>query len=198
MKVKFFSSAEQFRKWLERNHETESELFIGFHKKSSGKKSITYPEALDEALCFGWIDGVRRKINETSYTQRFSPRRPKSIWSLINIKHVERLKKQGRMQSAGLVVFGRREPRRIGVYSFENSPLQLPAAYEKKFRQNKTAWDFFEQQAPSFKKVAIFWIMSAKKEETQMSRLLQLIENAEKGIKRGAIVGKAKGDTSNA
>jgi uncharacterized protein YdeI (YjbR/CyaY-like superfamily) len=192
MKVKFFSSAEQFRKWIERNHETATELIVGFHKKASGKKSITYSEALDEALCFGWIDGVRRNIDQISYSIRFSPRKPNSIWSLININHVERLKNQRRMRPAGLAVFARRNPRRIGVYSFENAPLKFSPAYEKKFRQNKTAWKFFDQQPPSFTRVAIFWVMSAKKEETQMRRLLQLIENAELGIRRGAIVGEGK------
>src|SRR6187551_2042132 len=105
MQPKFFTSAGQFRQWLERNHDSATELLIGFHKKSSGKKSITYPEALDEALCFGWIDGVRRNLDETSYTIRFTPRKPKSIWSLVNLKHVERLKKEGRMQPPGLEAF---------------------------------------------------------------------------------------------
>src|SRR5215470_5657105 len=118
MKAKFFTAQEQFRQWLEKNHATATELLVGFHKKASGKKSITYAEALDEALCFGWIDGVRRNLDETSYTIRFSPRKPRSIWSLINVRHVERLQKEGRMQPAGLAAFAIRDPKRTGIYSF--------------------------------------------------------------------------------
>src|SRR5215211_3256890 len=137
MKAKFFSSPAQFRQWLEQNHDRATELLVRFHKKSSGKKSITYAEALDEALCFGWIDGVRRNLNETSYTIRFTPRKPKSIWSLVNVKHVERLQKEGRMQAAGLEAYARRDPKRTGIYSFENRPRDLSPAYEKIFRENK-------------------------------------------------------------
>lgn len=185
MKPKFFSTPAEFRHWLEQNHDKESELMIGFHRKASGKKSITYAEALDEALCFGWIDGVRKKLNETSYIQRFTPRKPRSIWSLINVNHVERLKKEGRMRPAGLAAYARRSPERTGIYAFENSPLQLSPAYEKKFRQNKKAWKFFEEQAPYYKKLTIFRIMSAKKEETQIRRLEQLIECSAKGDRLG-------------
>src|SRR3982751_2954941 len=119
MQPKFFTSPEQFRKWLERNHDSAAELLVGFHKKSSGKKSITYPEALDEALCFGWIDGVRRSFDETSYTVRFTPRKHRSIWSLVNVRHVQRLQKEGRMHPAGTAAFERRTPERTGIYSFE-------------------------------------------------------------------------------
>ena len=156
---------------------------IGFHKKSSGKKSITYPEALDEALCFGWIDGVRRRLNETSYEQRFSPRKPNSIWSLVNVRHVERLKKEGRMQPAGLEAYARRDPKRTGIYSFENEPVQLSPDYEKQFRQNRKAWEFFEAQPPYYKKLVIHRTMSGKKEETRIRKLHQLIESSEKGVR---------------
>lgn len=185
MKVKFFSSQAEFRKWLEKNHDSASELFVGFHKKASGKKSITYPEALDEALCFGWIDGVRRSIDETSYTTRFTPRKPKSIWSLVNVRHVERLKKAGLMHPAGLAAFEKRDPKRTGIYSFENEPVRLSPAYEKKFRQNKKAWKFFEEQPAGYKKLMIFRIMSGKKEETRLRRLEQTIEVSEKGLRMG-------------
>lgn len=185
MKPKFFSTAAQFREWLEKNHDKASELLVGFHKKSSGKKSITYPEALDEALCFGWIDGVRKSLNETSYTNRFSPRKPKSIWSLVNVRHVERLTKEGRMRPPGLEAYARRDPKRTGIYAFENRPKELSPAYEKKFRQNKKAWEFFEALPPFFKRTLIFWIMSAKKEETQLRRLEKLIDSSEKGIRLG-------------
>lgn len=192
MKPKFFITPAQFREWLERNHATATELMIGFHKKSSGRKSITYAEALDEALCFGWIDGVRRNLNETSYEQRFTPRRAKSIWSLVNLRHVDRLTREGRMRPAGLEAFARRDPKRTGIYSFENAPRQLTPAFEKNFRQNKGAWEFFEKQAPYFKKAIVNWIMNGKKEETQLRRLEKVIESAARGIKHGVIVAKKK------
>jgi len=187
MKPKFFSTPAEFRKWLEQNHDKQSELMIGFHKKASGKKSITYPEALDEALCFGWIDGVRRKLDETSYVQRFTPRKPRSIWSLVNVRHVERLKKEGRMHTAGLEAYERRTPERTGIYSFENRPKQLSPAYEKRFRQNKKAWKFFNEQPAYYKNLIIFRIMSAKKEETQMRRLEETIECSANGERVGVL-----------
>ena len=152
MKPKFFTTPAEFRQWLEQNHDSATELMIGFHKKSSGKKSITYHEALDEALCFGWIDGVRRKLNETSYEQRFTPRKSKSIWSLVNVRHVERLTKEGRMRPPGLEAYERRDPKRTGIYAFENQPKVFSAAYEKRFRQNKAAWQFFENLPALFQK----------------------------------------------
>jgi len=190
MKPKFFSSPAQFRQWLEQNHDRATELLVGFHKKSSGKKSITYAEALDEALCFGWIDGVRKGLNETSYVQRFSPRKPRSIWSLINVRHVERLKKQGRMHPAGLGAYARRDPKRTGIYSFENEPHKLAPAYEKRFRENKNAWKFFQEQPPYYKKLMIFRIMSAKKEETRLRRLEQTIESSVQGKRIGLLTAK--------
>ena len=198
MKPTFFNSPEKFRQWLEQNHDGVSELLLGFHKKSSGKKSITYPEALDEALCFGWIDGVRKNLDETSYTIRFTPRKPRSIWSNVNVNHVERLKKEGRMHAAGLEVYARRDPKRTGIYAFENEPRQLSPAYEKIFRQNKKAWKFFEAMAPSLKRVSIYWIMGAKKEETQLRRLKHVIENSEKGVKSGVLEPKPKKELINA
>lgn len=190
MKPKFFSTPAEFREWLEQNHDTVTELLIGFHKKASGKKSITYPEALDEALCYGWIDGVRKKLNETSFVQRFTPRKPKSIWSNINVNHVERLKKEGRMHASGLAAYERRDPRRTGIYSFENDPAKLALDYEKKFRQNKKAWKFFEEQPPYYKRLMIFRIMAGKKEETQIRRLDQLIECSANGHRVGLLTGK--------
>ena len=190
MKPKFFNTPAELREWLELNHDSASELLIGFHKKSSGKKSITYPEALDEALCFGWIDGVRKKLNETSYVQRFTPRKPRSIWSNINVDHVERLKKEGRMHASGLTAYERRDPKRTGIYSFENEPVKLSPAYEKKFRANKKAWEFFQKQPAYYKRLLIFRIMSAKKEETQVRRLDQTIDVSEKGLRMGMLTAK--------
>ena len=187
MKPKFFTTPAKFREWLEKNHDTATELLIGFHRKASGKKSITYHEALDEALCFGWIDGVRRRLNETSFEQRFTPRKSKSIWSLVNVNHVERLKKEGRMHPAGLAAYERRDPKRTGIYAFENDPKVFSPAYEKRFRSNKSAWKFFEDYPPYLKKVCVHWVMSAKKEETQLRRLQQLIDSSAKGIRVGTL-----------
>lgn len=192
MKPKFFSRPEQFRSWLQEHHTSAGELLVGFHKKDSGKNSISYSEALDEALCFGWIDGVRKKLNETSYTIRFTPRKPRSIWSLVNVRHVERLLKEKRMQPAGLEAFARKDPKRTGIYAFENRPKQLAPDFQKTFRAHKNAWQFFEAQPPYYKKTAIFWVMSARKEETQLRRLQQLIDNSEKAQRLPAISGKVK------
>ena len=180
MKPKFFNSRERFREWLERHHASAKEILVGFHKKNSGKKSITYAEALDEALCFGWIDGVRRNFDETSYTIRFTPRKPRSIWSLVNVRHVERLQKEGRMHPAGTAAFERRTPERTGIYSFENRPRELSAEFQKEFRKNKPAWEFFQKQPPGYKRLMSFWVMSAKKEETRIARLKRLTESSAK------------------
>lgn len=185
MQPKFFTSPEKFRRWLEQNHDRRAELLVGFHKKSAEKKSITYSEALDEALCFGWIDGVRKSFNETSYTIRFTPRKSRSIWSNVNVRHVERLKKEGRMQPPGLEAYNRRDAKRTGIYSFENRPRELSPEYEKTFRQNKAAWKFFQEQPAGYKRLMVFRTMSAKKEETRLRRLQQLIESSEKGVRMG-------------
>lgn len=188
MKPKFFSTPEKFREWLEKNHDREEELLLGFHKKDSGKKSITYAEALDEALCYGWIDGVRKSFDETSYTIRFTPRKAKSIWSLVNVRHVERLVKAGRMAEPGLAAYARRDPKRTGIYAFENAAREFSPEFEKTFRANKKAWEFFQTEPPSIRRTCIFWVMSAKKEETRVRRLEQLIESSANGVRRGTMV----------
>jgi uncharacterized protein YdeI (YjbR/CyaY-like superfamily) len=192
MEPKFFTSPEKFRQWLQKNHDSVNELLVGFHKKDSGKKSITYAEALDEALCFGWIDGVRKSLDETSYTIRFTPRKPKSIWSNVNVKHVERLRKEGRMAEPGLKVYAQRDPKRTGIYAFENRPKEFSPEYEKKFRANKAAWEFFQTIPPSLRNTYIFWVMGAKKEETQLHRLELLIESSAKGVRYGKFLAKPK------
>lgn len=192
MKPNFFSSPGQFRQWLEKNHDREDELLIGFHKKDTGKKSITYPEALDEALCYGWIDGLRKRLDETSYTIRFTPRKPKSIWSLVNVRHVERLTKEGRMAEPGLNAYARRDPKRTGIYAFENEEREFSPEFERKFRANKPAWEFFQKEPPSIRRTCIFWVMSAKKEETRLRRLEDLIASSAKGIRRGVMETKSK------
>ena len=192
MKTRFFRTQSEFRKWLETNDANETELMLGFYKKGSGKASITYPEALDEALCFGWIDGVRRSLGDDGYTIRFTPRKAKSIWSNVNVRHVERLKKLGRMAPAGLEAYALRDPKKTGVYAFENRPRELSPAYEKQFRSNKKAWEFFEKQPPGFKRLMIFRVMEGKQEETRQRRLAQLIESSGKGERLGVMPSKAK------
>ena len=191
-KVKFFSTQSLFREWLAKNHARSVELWVGFHKKKSGKKSITYPEALDEALCFGWIDGVRKTVNESSYTIRFTPRKSKSIWSRVNTERAEELSKLGRMKPSGLQAFALRDPQRSGIYSFESSARKLAAAYETKFRAKRKAWEYFQSQPPGYRKLATFWVMSAKKEETRLRRLEQLISDSVEAKRVGLVAGKAK------
>ena len=193
MEPKFFSSAEKFHQWLEKNHDRANELLLGFHKKDSGKKSVTYPQALDEALCFGWIDGVRKSLDETSYTIRFTPRKARSIWSNVNVGHVERLKKEGRMAEPGLKAYALRDPKRTVIYAFENEPREFSPEFEKKFRANKRAWEFFQSEPPSIRKVCISWVMTAKKEETRQRRLDQLITRAAQGIRSGVLESKKNG-----
>ena len=189
IKPRFFASQNEFRRWLEINYAKRSELLVGFHKKDSGNKSITYPEALDEALCFGWIDGVRRRLDDSSYAIRFTPRRANSIWSLVNIRKVEELIKRGHMHQAGLDAYRLRDPKRTGVYSFENRPRELASEYEKKFRQHKRAWQFFQCQPPSYKRLATYWVMEGKQEETRLRRLNTLISSAQKNERYGPITG---------
>jgi uncharacterized protein YdeI (YjbR/CyaY-like superfamily) len=181
MKPVHFKSAAKFRDWLADQGETASELLVGLYKKGSGKGGITYREALDEALCFGWIDGVRRSLDQNSYSIRFTPRRTRSVWSRVNIKRAVELKELGRMRSTGLKAFDARTPERSGIYSFENSPRKLEGRYAKEFKVNKTAWTFFQTRAPWYRRTASFWVMSAKKEETRRRRLATLIADSAQG-----------------
>lgn len=192
MKAKFFRTPQDFRKWLERNHAKVKELWVGYYKKDSGKVSITWPESVDEALCYGWIDGIRKSIDDKSYMNRFTPRRPDSIWSDINTKRVAELKKQGRMTPAGLAAFSLRDPKRSGRYSFENVPASFDRELARNFQARKDAWKFFEKQPPSFRRKSVFWVMSAKQPETRARRLAKLIESCEQGVRLGVISGRAE------
>ena len=183
MKVTFFKSATECRRWLEQNHDKATELWFGFYKKKSGKPGITYPEALDEALCFGWIDGLKKSVDESSYTFRFTPRQPKSIWSVVNTKRAEELRQLGRMKPAGLKALAARDPERSGIYSFENRPRKLSASCEKEFKAHKEAWEFFQAQPPGYKRTASFWVMSAKQEATRLRRLARLISASERKLR---------------
>ncbi len=191
MKPVFFKTPETFRKWLEKNHDKVSELLVGFYKKGSGRASITWPESVDEALCFGWIDGVRRRIDDESYSIRFTPRRRGSIWSAINIKRVAELKKLGLMQPHGLEAFERRIENKSRVYAYENPLQSLAPAEEKKFRANTKAWKYFNEQPPWYRRVALYWVVSAKKEDTRTRRLATLIDDSANGRRLGVItIGK--------
>jgi uncharacterized protein YdeI (YjbR/CyaY-like superfamily) len=192
VKIKYFKSASGFRRWLEVNHARVSEIWVGFFKKDSGKAGLTYAEAVDEALCFGWIDGLKKRVDQLSYTHRFTPRQPKSNWSRINIQHVERLKKAGRMRPAGLKAYAAREPERSGIYSFENAPRKLAGADEKQFKANETACEFFQRQPPGYRRIAIWWVISAKKPETRARRLGQLIAASRNALRLGPAGGSKK------
>jgi uncharacterized protein YdeI (YjbR/CyaY-like superfamily) len=177
-KPRFFATADRFRAWLEEHHTHHAELIVGFHKKGSGRPSITWPESVDEALCFGWIDGVRRSHGEHAYTIRFTPRKPKSIWSAVNVARVEKLIAAGRMRPAGLRAFAARTPERTGVYSFErNAAAELTPVQETALRANREAAAHFDAQPPWYRRTAIHWVISAKREETRVRRLAQLIDD---------------------
>jgi uncharacterized protein YdeI (YjbR/CyaY-like superfamily) len=179
-KPTFFPTPADFRTWLEAHHDKLREQLVGFHKKDSGKPSITWPESVQVALCFGWIDGVRKSIDEASYTIRFTPRKPTSNWSAINIKFVQKLTKKGLMHPAGLKAFAARSPKKSGIYSYEQrKSAQFTPEEEKQFRGNKTAWEFFRTQAPWYQRVTTYWVISAKKEETKLKRLSELIEHSQ-------------------
>ena len=183
MKPTFFSNQSDFRKWLEKNHNKETELLVGFYKVGSGKSSMTWSQSVDEALCFGWIDAVRKSIDKDSYTIRFTHRKPNSIWSAINIKKVEELTKQGLMQPGGLAAFEKRKESKSRIYSYEKEPAKLAAVYEKKFKANKKAWAFFKSLSPYYQKLGVHRVMDAKQEKTQISRLEKLIKESEAGRK---------------
>lgn len=175
----FFAKQSDFRKWLEKNHQKESELLVGFYKVDSGKPSITWSQSVDEALCFGWIDGVRTSIDKNSYQIRFTQRKPTSIWSAINIKKVEELMQQGLMQPPGLASFEKRTENKSRIYAHEIAEVNLSSDFEKQFKANKIAWDYFQSLAPSYRKISANWVMSAKQEATRIKRLNELIVDSQ-------------------
>ena len=181
MKPEFFKTPADFGTWLEKNHATATELWVGFYKKDSGKPSITWPESVDQALCFGWIDGLRKGVDEISYHIRFTPRRRGSIWSAINIKRAKELVRQKQMRPTGLKAFASRIENKSGIYSYEQRSTELSQPYANLLKKNKAAWNFFEKQPPSYRKMIGWWIISAKKEETRMVRLAKLISESAKG-----------------
>jgi uncharacterized protein YdeI (YjbR/CyaY-like superfamily) len=191
VKPRFFKTPAAFRTWLARNHDTTRELLVGLFHRKSGKGGPTYQEVLDEALCFGWIDGVRRNHDAASYAIRFTPRKPTSIWSAVNIRRVGELTASGRMQPAGLTAFRKRDKKKAQRYSFENRPRELDASSRKQFTANQGAWAWFESQAPWYRRTATWWVMSAKKEETRSRRLATLIASSAQSKRApGFIVGR--------
>ena len=178
----FFAEPADFRAWLEENHERASELLVGFHKKATGRPSITWPEAVDEALCFGWIDGIRRSLGDESYMIRFTPRKPRSTWSAVNIARAKELVAEGRMRPAGLAAFEARSDDRSAIYAYEQRhDAKLAPEQEREFRANQRAWEFFHAQPPWYRKNALWWVVSAKREETRARRLHTLIDDSANG-----------------
>jgi len=181
MKPTFFRSSAEFRAWLEKNHSGETELLVGFYRKASAKGGISYSEALDEALCFGWIDGVRKRRDDASYTIRFTPRKRGSVWSVVNTGRVADLMKSGRMHAAGQKEFDQRDREKTRMYSYERKAAKLADEYEWRFRANRKAWEFYQAQPPGYRRVSKGWVMNAKREETRLRRLAKLIEISEGG-----------------
>jgi uncharacterized protein YdeI (YjbR/CyaY-like superfamily) len=178
----FFASPADLRAWLESNHGGAGELWVGFYKVGSGHPSITWPQAVDQALCFGWIDGVRRRIDDVSYVIRFTPRKPDSTWSAVNIRRIKELAAQGLVRPAGLKAFASRVDERSAIYAYEQrQAAELDAAAEEQFRAHARAWAFFQAQPPSYRRTAIYWVVSAKREETRIRRLATLIADSEAG-----------------
>jgi len=174
---RFFTKLADWRAWLEKNHADFEELWVGFYKRDSGRSSITWPESVDGALCFGWIDGVRKSIDAHSYKIRFTPRRQRSIWSAINIKRTKELSRLGQMHAAGLAAFEKRNGGRSAIYAYEQrKTAKLPADFAKQFRAKADAWSFFQSQPPWYQRTSTYWVISAKKEETRVKRLSILID----------------------
>jgi uncharacterized protein YdeI (YjbR/CyaY-like superfamily) len=181
MQPKFFRTTEALRAWFTKHGATTSELWIGYYKKASGKGGVVYKQALDEALCVGWIDGVVRSIDDACYMQRWTPRKPKSNWSNVNVKRVGELTAEGRMQPAGLAAFARRVPERTGVYSFEKAPPAFSPTLLKRFKANKAAWQFWSAQPPGYRRTVTGYVMSAKQEATRERRLALVMEHSGRG-----------------
>jgi len=179
----FFPSAADFRRWLAEHHDARDELWVGYWKKASGKPSITWPESVDEALCFGWIDGIRKSIDDEAYMIRFTPRRPGSIWSRVNLQRVAALNDAGRMTPAGSAAYEARDPERSGVYSFEREDVRLTPEQVRRFRRDAKAWAFWKAQPAGYRKQATAWVVSAKRDETRARRLARLIEDSASGLR---------------
>lgn len=181
MEPKYFRSPAEWRAWLERHHDSVTELWVGFHKVGTGKPTLTWPQSVDEALCYGWSDGNRKRVDGERYVIRFTPRKPTSTWSAVNIRRVAELEALGQMREAGRKAFAARREERSAVYSYERRPTAFGEPYAKAFQQHRAAWTFFEAQPAGYRRTAIAWVMSAKREETRRRRLVQLIDDSAHG-----------------
>ncbi len=181
MKPIYFTSPGAFGAWLAEHHATEREVLVGYWRKGTGKPSLTWPESVDEALCWGWIDGVRRGVDEERFTIRFTPRKRTSNWSLVNVRKYEALLKQGRVQEPGRAAFAARREEKTGIYSFENKPKELPPEAIAALKRVKAALAFWEAQPPGYRRTIAFWIVSAKKEETRANRIARLVDVCARG-----------------
>jgi uncharacterized protein YdeI (YjbR/CyaY-like superfamily) len=182
MEARFFARPNEFRAWLEHNHETEREVLVGFYKQHTGRRAMTWAESVREALCFGWIDGITRRIDDDRYCIRFTPRKPGSNWSAVNVQHVEELTREGRMRPAGIAAFEARPREQTGVITYENRrEAKLSPEQEAQLRASEAAWEFFRAQPPGYRQMAIFWVVSAKREETRARRLSTLIDDSAHG-----------------
>lgn len=180
----FFPTQKQFREWLANNHDKETELYVGYYKVKSGFPSMTWSQSVDQALCFGWIDGIRKSIDKHSYQIRFTPRRKDSVWSPVNLEKIENLTKEGLMQPAGIKIFKSRAESKPFDYAFRRKVLKLPSAFENEFKKNLKAWEYFDSLAPSYKKLSIHWVISAVQEKTKIKRLKELIASSESGTNK--------------
>jgi uncharacterized protein YdeI (YjbR/CyaY-like superfamily) len=181
MRPTYFRTPSALRRWLESHHASAKELWVGYYKIGTGRPSVTWPESVDAALCFGWIDGIRKSLGADRYTIRFTPRKPGSVWSSVNIRKARALVEQGHMRPAGLAAFRARRVYRSGIYSYEQRRPRLEEPYQRLLKQNRAAWEFFQAQTPSYRKAAGWWVVSAKKEETRLKRLEKLIEHSARG-----------------
>lgn len=177
MKPTYFRTPDELRRWLEREHLRARELWVGFHKKASGRPSLTWPESVDAALCFGWIDGIRKRVDDARYMIRFTPRRERSIWSAVNIRRFLALRRKGLMRPAGLAAYARRARERSGLYSYEQRPDALPPRYQRVIKARPRAWAFFAAQPPWYRRTVTWWVVSAKQETTRARRLAVLVEH---------------------
>jgi uncharacterized protein YdeI (YjbR/CyaY-like superfamily) len=187
IKPRFFRNADALRKWLEKNHDRQAELWVGMYKKSSGRPSVSWPEVVDQALCFGWIDGIRKSIDDESYMNRITPRRKGSNWSAINIRRVQELTEQGLMTAAGARAFAERDVKKSQQYSFEQKNVDMPAQYLEQMKRNRKAWAFWQAQPPFYRRTITWWVTSAKQEETRQRRLQRLITDSAAGERVGIL-----------
>ena len=188
----FFETPAQLRAWFEANHETAEDLWLGYHLKRTGRPSVTWKQVVDQALCFGWIDSVRYSLGDDMSAQRITPRRKRSVWSAINIKRFEELERDGLVRPAGRAAFEKRDEARSRIYSYENRSRGFDAAVEAEFRRRPRAWAFFEGQAPSYRKTAAFWVMSAKGDETRRRRLELLVAHSARGERLPQLVSPSR------